>query len=104
MGCEVLSIEGLREKRRVFYRRGVALLFQSTSPANAPQVAFAIDGRPSQEHEDAFAMAAGLKKLGVMEALKQSATDSLLEALDPDIRALLNTSQEVGELAQILQA
>jgi PLD-like domain len=97
---DVLSVEGLHDKRKMFYARAVALLFKSVQSGEA-QVAFAIDGRLSQEHEDAFARASGLKKLGVLEALKQSATDVARLELDPATVAAIHAGPEVTELVRV---
>ncbi len=99
MRRDILSIEGLHDKRRAFFLKAVALLFRSIQTGES-QVAFAIDGRLSQVHEDAFARAAGLKKLGVLEALKQSVSDVALLELDPDVVGQLEQGPEVTELAQ----
>lgn len=99
VGAEVLSIEGLHDKRRIFYRQAIALLFKSVQSSDV-QVAFAVDGRLSQAHEDAFTEAAGLKKLGVLEALKESSTDSASLGLDADLLSIAVEGPEVIELAR----
>lgn len=97
---EVLSVEGLHDKRRVFFIRAVALLYKSPQSGEA-QVGFAIDGRLSQPHEDAFARAAGLKKLGVLAALKESVSDVALLELDEETVAAIADRPEVTELARL---
>lgn len=103
VGCEVLSIEGLHGKRRTFYVRAVALLFRSLQTSEF-QLAFAIDGRLSTSHEEAFSRASGLKKLGVLEALNESATDVARRELDAATLARLHDGPEVAELARVARA
>jgi hypothetical protein len=100
VGCEVLSIEGLHGKRRTFYVRAVALVFRSRQTSEF-QVAFAVDGRLSTSHEEAFSRASGLKKLGVLEALKESAADLAGQDLDAATLAHLDDGVEAAELARL---
>jgi hypothetical protein len=99
VGAEVLSVEGLYEKRRTFFVQAVALLFRSVQTGEI-QVAFAVDGRASQAHEEAFTQAAGLKKLGVLDALKESAIDAASLVLDTELLSTATDGLEVAELAR----
>jgi PLD-like domain len=72
----VLDVVGRREK---FFVRALALVFESIDRAGDVAVHFAIDGRPSEPHDDAFARAEGQRKLGIVGSLK--GVDGSVEAL-----------------------
>ncbi|MCK2238960.1 MULTISPECIES: hypothetical protein [unclassified Crossiella] len=115
---EVITVTGVDGRRSRFFVRGIALVFQSVDSPNEFQVRFAIDGRPSEEHDLAFARAEGMRKLGITDALKQSAMaaekvlsqDLLSQRLDETqvsslrrttelLKAQLNTLEEKGAVA-----
>lgn len=64
---ELLAIKSL-ERRTRFYRRAVALIYRSIEGQEV-QVAFAIDGRLSNEHEHAFALHGGPQKTGIAQSV-----------------------------------
>ena len=102
---ELLSVLGLAGKREQFFVRAIALVFESTEDGEV-SVHFAIDGRPSEEHDLAFARAEGKKKLGILGALADgsSPADHLLsvETLsrrsnDPETQALRRATETLQE-------
>jgi hypothetical protein len=64
---ELLAIKGI-ERRQRFYRRAVALIYRSVQ-GNEVQVAFALDGRLSLDHERAFALNKGPEKTGILSSV-----------------------------------
>ncbi|MFG3519973.1 phospholipase D-like domain-containing protein [Nocardia nova] len=73
----VLGVEGKREKR---FRKALALVFASVESSDDISVQFIIDGRASEEHDQAFARANGRRKLGIGDSLLEShaVVDALL--------------------------
>lgn len=63
----ILRVREIFKARRLFYD-GVALVFRSEI-GEGVQMAFAIDGRLSEEHEIAFAKAGGVAKLGIERSI-----------------------------------
>lgn len=80
---QVLGIEGKREK---FFLRALALVFEPVDAANDAFVQFVIDGRPSEQHDLAFARAEGQRKLGIFGTLRDS-NSPVDGALPPEIIA-----------------
>ena len=68
---ELLKVLGLAGKREKFFVRGLALVFESADVPGETVVKFAIDGRPSEEHDHAFARAEGHRKLGIVGSLRE---------------------------------
>ena len=64
---ELLGIKAI-DRRELFFQPALALVYKATVGDDI-QVAFAIDGRLSPEHEEAFARANGPKKLGILQSL-----------------------------------
>lgn len=85
-----LNVEGRRMK---FFRRAVALVFQSLDHPDEYSVHFAIDGRRSEPHEKAFDQAEGLRKLGILASLR-SGMDAAAEVLSPSL--LAQASEDSG--------
>ena len=71
---ELLSIKGI-ERRLRFYNRAVTLIYRSVE-GNEVQVAFAIDGRLSAEHEKAFALGNGLEKTGILHSVLSASDEA----------------------------
>jgi hypothetical protein len=65
----LLSVVDLDGKREKFFVKGVALVYESIDAADDIVVSFMIDGRPSPEHDLAFARAEGKRKLGILGSL-----------------------------------
>ena len=71
-GQELLAVIGLDGKREKFFRKAIALVFQSLDRKDDVSVQFAIDGRLSDDHSSAFAKAEGRRKLGIVGMLQDS--------------------------------
>lgn len=113
---ELLSVLGLSDKRRKFFVRAVALVDQSVDSGDI-SVRFAVDGRPSEAHDRAFALSEGKRKLGIVASLKQG-TEAVERVLGRDLvrkrtedreasalhRATENLRREVIELEARLDA
>ena len=67
LGRELLGIKAI-ERRELFFQPALALVYKAKIGDDV-QVAFAINGRLSTEHEGAFARANGPKKLGILQSL-----------------------------------
>jgi hypothetical protein len=70
LGRELLGIKAI-ERRELFFQPALALVYKA-KVGDDVQVAFALDGRLSTEHEEAFARANGPKKLGILQSLAAS--------------------------------
>ncbi|MCT7953178.1 hypothetical protein NG798_25595 [Ancylothrix sp. C2] len=64
------------ERRQRFFQSALMLIYKSKD-SESIQVAFAIDGVVSNEHEENFARTNGVKKLRILEDLKNSAPRKL---------------------------
>jgi hypothetical protein len=64
------------ERRSRFFQPALALIYKAKDSDDV-QVAFAIDGKISTEHEAAFARSNGVKKLRIIETIKESAPRKL---------------------------
>jgi len=74
---DVLALKAI-ERRQRFFQPALLLIYKAKDSDDI-QVAFAIDGVLSNEHEAAFARANGVKKLRLLEALRESAPRKLAE-------------------------
>ncbi len=74
---ELLALKTI-ERRERFFQPALALIYKAKD-RDEVQIAFAIDGRLSPEHEQAFARANGAKKLRILENLKDSECKKLAE-------------------------
>lgn len=98
-GQELLAVIRLDGQREKFFRRAIALVFQSVDRADELSVMFAVDGRLSEEHSSAFARAEGRRKLGIMGMLRDS--DGVVpEVLGQGIVSQLADEAEVTALQQ----
>jgi hypothetical protein len=85
----VLAVNGLYRKR-LFFLPAIAILYRSLDGVDL-QVAFVVDGKPSKEHDEAFARSDGVHLLGIdrdvakISDAVEIVTDVLNEA--KDIRA-----------------
>ena len=90
---------GLDGKREKFFRRAIALVFQSLDRADDISIQFAVDGRLSEEHSSAFARAEGRRKLGIMGMLRDG--DNVApEVLGENVVSQLADESEVTALRQ----
>lgn len=69
-GRDLLGIKAI-ERRELYFQTALALVYKA-KVGDDVQVAFAVDGRLSSEHEEAFARANGPKKLGILQSLAAS--------------------------------
>ena len=74
---DLLALKAI-ERRQRFFQPALLLIYKAKDSDDI-QVAFAIDGVLSNEHEAAFARANGVKKLRLLEALRESAPRKLAE-------------------------
>jgi PLD-like domain len=82
---DILALKEI-EKRERFFRHGLALKYQSKDEQSL-QIAFAIDGRISEDHEKAFAIEEGPRKSGHL---------FITPILSEDISQII--SKDIGDL------
>jgi hypothetical protein len=80
---DLLALKAIERRRRVF-QTAVALVYRSDDDSSI-QVAFAIDGRLSDEHEQVFAQSKLMRKMGIGADGLQNAEDVLVELLGTDL-------------------
>lgn len=90
---EFLEIQGIDGRRERQFKPAVALIYEATDTGQR-QVAFVVDGRMSEPHEKAFAGAEGLRKLGVLEKIRSSAS-AFTDHVPDEVRSLALPSDEV---------
>lgn len=95
-GAQLMTALGVEGRRTKFFKRAVALIFQSNDHPEEYSVHFAVDGRRSEPHEKAFDEAEGLRKLGIMDSLR-SDSNPALEVLSPTV--LAQASEDSGSEA-----
>jgi len=76
---DLLALKAI-ERRERFFQPALALIYIAKD-SDEVQVAFAIDGRLSDEHEAAFASANGAKQLHILNNLKESTPKKLAEEI-----------------------
>ncbi|WP_413176336.1 phospholipase D-like domain-containing protein [Anabaena azotica] len=74
---DLLALKAI-EKRQRFFEKALALIYKAKDSDDV-QVAFLIDDVISSEHEAAFARSNGIKKLRIVETLKESSPRKLAE-------------------------
>ncbi len=74
---DLLALKAI-ERRQRFFQPAMALIYKAKDSDDV-QVAFAIDGVLSNEHEAAFARSNGVKKLKILETIKESTPRKLAE-------------------------
>ncbi|MEG3852451.1 phospholipase D-like domain-containing protein [Microcoleus sp. Z1_C4] len=74
---DLLALKAI-ERRQRFFQPALALIYKAKDSDDV-QVAFGIDGVLSTEHEAAFARSNGVKKLKILETIKESAPRKLAE-------------------------
>src|SRR5207247_2201371 len=108
---EILAVLGLARRREKFFIRAVALVMESVDDGTV-SVHFAIDGRPSERHDLAFARTEGQRKLGIIGTLRDGrnpaegvvAADVLSQGSeDADEPALRRVTESLHERAAQLQ-
>lgn len=76
---EFLALKAIERRQRVF-QKAFALVYQAKD-SDAVQVAFAIDGIISNDHERAFARADGAKKMRIVEGIRASSASKLVRQI-----------------------
>jgi len=102
---DLLALKAI-ERRQRFFQPALILIYKAKDSDDV-QVAFAIDAVLSNEHEDAFARAKGVKKLRLLEALRESTPQKLAtEVLGPEFvgRAPLQQVEAIKEEVSAAQA
>ena len=74
---DLLALKAIERRQRFF--QPVSILIYKAKDSDDVQVAFAIDGVLSNEHEAAFARSNGVKKLKILETIQESAPRKLAE-------------------------
>lgn len=74
---DLLALKAIERRQRFF--QPASILIYKAKDSDDVQVAFAIDGLLSNEHEAAFARSNGVKKLKILETIKESAPRKLAE-------------------------
>lgn len=74
---DLLALKAI-ERRQRFFQPALALIYKAKE-SDEVQVAFAIDGIPSPEHEAVFAGSKSLKKLNILKSLQESEPGKLAE-------------------------
>jgi len=74
---DLLALKAI-ERRQRFFQPALALIYKAKDSDDV-QVAFAIDGVLSNEHEAVFARSNGVKKLRILETIQESAPRKLAE-------------------------
>jgi hypothetical protein len=98
---DLLAIEAIEGRKERLFQRAVALVYEALGGLEV-QVAFAIDGRLSEEHERAFATAEGARKLGIIQALRaEAAEDVAKEVLGEELVRRSSDAPEVQALRQV---
>ena len=98
-GAELLKVIEIEGKRSRFFTRAVALVFHSLDDIGEHSIIFAVDGRRSVLHERAFEQAEGLRKLGILDSLKQS-RDPALGVVQSTILQLRTDNEQRESLKQ----
>lgn len=90
-GAELMSVLGTDGKRTKFFRKAIALIFESSDSERELSIQFAVDGRRSEAHERAFSVADGLKKLGIISSVTNDSERSrILQDLSPTVQKALS--------------
>lgn len=90
---EIEDIEGRRERQ---FKPALALIYEQVDSGER-QVAFVVDTRLSADHEQAFGAAEGLRKMGILEKIRSSASE-LSQPLPEEVVALAVPSEEVDRI------
>ncbi|MDV7353474.1 hypothetical protein R4282_10705 [Rhodococcus oxybenzonivorans] len=94
---DLLSVIGLDGKRTRFFKKALALVFQSVDAADEISVRIAIDGRFSEEHTRAFSTANSQRRIGILGSL-QSDREEIDRILGDSLVGNLADEEEVAIL------
>jgi len=84
------------ERRELFFQPALALVYKAKDSDDV-QVAFAIGGRLSFEHEEAFARTNGPKKLGIVQAVSASVVAEPIPDHTPPVLPVVEAKEEQVE-------
>jgi hypothetical protein len=93
---DLLAIRGIERATRLF-REAVALVY-AADYGNEVQVSFATDTKLLEEHERAFALAGGVKKMGINIASLFGGDEHLLDELDSGVANVMAKEDRVEAL------
>lgn len=88
-GFELISVLGIGGKRSRFFKKAIAMVFESSDSVGEISVQIAVDGRLVSDYTNAFASANGKNRVGIFDILPND---------DREVRALLG-SQVVEQVA-----
>ena len=103
----VLAVNELYRKR-LYFLPAIAVVYRSVDAADI-QVSFVVDGKPSPDHDEAFAKLDGVRQLGIESDLERNQMDvavvnevlkeaeSLLPASDTKLKSLPDTITQESE-------
>jgi hypothetical protein len=80
---DLLALRAVESRKRIF-RTAIALVFRAEDDSNV-QVAFAIDGKLSERHEEAFAQSKLMRKIGIGTDGLEAAESAIAELLGSDL-------------------
>ena len=92
---ELLGVKAV-ERRELFFQPALALVYKAKDSDDV-QVAFAIGGRLSFEHEEAFARTNGPKKLGIVQAVSASVVAEPIPDHTPPVLPVVEAKEEQVE-------
>jgi hypothetical protein len=96
---ELLGVKAV-ERRELFFQPALALVYKAKDSDDV-QVAFAIGGRLSFEHEEAFARTNGPKKLGIVQAVSASVVaEPIPDHTPPDLPVVEAKEDQVEAVKQ----
>jgi hypothetical protein len=96
---DLISIKAIERKER-FFRYAVALHYRS-KVSNESQIAFVVDGKLSDSHENAYATAISSSKLGMeMAFLDVSLPHSAIQFLPPELRDTSPSPEQSDQIRQ----
>jgi len=95
---DLLAIRGIERATRLF-RDAVALVY-AADYGNEVQVSFATDTKVLDDHERAFAMAGGVKKMGINTASLFGDNEHLLPDLDSGLVSVMASEDRVEALQE----
>jgi hypothetical protein len=99
---EFLEIQGIEGKRERQFKPAIALIYENVDSGER-QVAFVVDTRLSTAHEQAFAAAEGIRKLGILEKIRTTASQ-VGKHLPDEVVALAVPSEEVDRIRVATEA
>lgn len=94
---DLLALRAVESRKRIF-RTAIALVYRAEDNSNV-QVAFAIDGKLSERHQEAFAQSKLMRKIGIGTEGLEAAETAIAELLGSDLM-----TQAVGTTAPVAAA